>query len=206
MFNYIYNLFLLILLPVIILILILRIAQGKEVRIKYLEKFGLKFKDKPLLKEIIWFNACSVGEAKSILGLATIYSRKGYSILITSNTLLSSIYIKNNFPKCVIHQFTPFDLKFIVNKFMNYWKPKFGIFVESEIWPNLICSAKEKKIPLYLVQARFSEKTLNSWKYFSRYFKSILNNFDLIIAQSEIEKKKILSNSKLVILDLLHSL
>ena len=191
MFNYIYNIFLLIFFPVILLVFFFRVIQGKEEKNKYLDRFVITNKKRPSNKQVIWFNACSVGEAKSILGLAKIFLTNGDAVLITSNTILSRYYIKKNFPDKIIHQFTPFDFIFTVNRFIKYWNPKIGIFVESEIWPNLIKSAKKNKIPLFLIQARFSEKTLNNWRYFNKFFKSLLKNFDLIIAQSEVEKSKI---------------
>ena len=191
MHNYVYNVLLLVFFPVILLVFFFRVIQGKEEKKKYLARFGIANKRRPSNKQVIWFNACSVGEAKSILGLVKIFLTNGDTVLITSNTLLSSFYIRNNFPEKIIHQFTPFDFIFTVKRFIKYWKPKIGIFVESELWPNLIKSAKKNKIPLFLIQARFSEKTLNNWSYFDKFFKSILNSFDLIIAQSEAEKNKI---------------
>ena len=74
-------------------------------------------------------------------------------------------------------------------RFLKYWKPDIGIFIESEIWPNLIKNCINRNIPLVLLQASFSKNSLRKWSYFKFYFKDIMSSFKLIIAQSEKEKK-----------------
>ena len=68
-------------------------------------------------------------------------------ILITSITLSSGKILENRFknnPK-INHQFFPLDIIPIINKFLDHWKPNLSIFIDSEIWPNLILKISEKK-------------------------------------------------------------
>ena len=196
-FYKIYNSLLIIFFPFILITFFFRVLQGKEENKRLLERLGINLKHRSLHDKVVWFHTCSVGEAKSIIGLAKLYEKKNFTVLITSNTILSGLYIKKNFPNTIIHQFVPFDFRYSVSNFLNYWKPTIGIFVESELWPNLIYMAKKKNIPLFLIQARFSEKTLKKWKYFLNWFKSLLNSFDLIIPISKSEKNKIEKHTKI---------
>ena len=171
--------------------MLFRTIYGKENKKRLLEKFGFAGIESFKNRNVIWFHACSVGEVKSIASLATSLLEKKHYILITTSTLLSSIYVKKNFSSNIKHQFLPIDFHYSTLRFLDYWKPNIGIFVESEIWPNLINNCKKKKIPLALVQASFSENTLRKWAYVKSYFKETLSYFSLIIAQSDKDKKKL---------------
>ena len=124
--------------------MIFRIIYGKENKKRYLEKLGYASIKNFKSKSVIWFHACSVGEVKSIANLANSLLEKKYYILITTSTILSSVYVKKFFSSKVKHQFLPFDFNFSTLRFLNYWNPDIGIFVESEIWPNLINNCKKK--------------------------------------------------------------
>ena len=91
---------------------------------------------------LIWFHGASVGEAMSILPLIEnfIQDQKINKILITSITLSSGKILEKRFnqnPK-VTHQFLPLDVPVLTNKFLGHWKPNLSIFIDSEVWPNLI--------------------------------------------------------------------
>lgn len=194
-----YNLVLLFLLPVIIIFFLIRYLSGKEDKKRILEKFSLSSVKPSSSKKVIWFHACSVGEVKSIYSLIKKFVQNNYSVLITTNTTLSSIAVTNSFPKGIIHQYLPIDYSFFVNKFLNKWKPKVSIIVESELWPNLIYNTKKKKIPICLIQARISENSLRNWKYFKYFFKEIIQKFNFIIAQSVLEKNRIINSSGITV-------
>ena len=137
---------------------------------------------------LIWFHVASVGEAMSILPLidGCIKEKKINRILITSITLSSGKILEkrfNNNPK-INHQFLPLDITSLINKFLNHWKPNLSIFIDSEIWPNLILKISEKKIPLLLVNARITKKSFNRWKLVMGFAKKIFGKFDLCIASN----------------------
>ena len=186
---------LLILFPVILVYFFSRLLNGKEDKKRLLEKFSISSTSNPSSKKVIWFHACSVGEVRSTYTLINKFIQNNYLVLVTTNTHLSSIDVKNNFSKDIIHQYLPIDYSFFINRFLNKWKPKVAIMVESEIWPNLINNAKKKKIPLCLIQARISNSSLKKWLYLPNFYKEILQKFNFIITQSNLEKKKILNSS-----------
>ena len=74
---------------------------------------------------------------------------------------------------------------------MEHWKPNLSIFIDSEIWPNLILQIKKKEIPLLLVNARITEKTFRRWKLLKNFAKKIFGKFDLCIT-SNIESENFL--------------
>ena len=174
--------FIIILSPLIILI---RLIKKKEHPIRFKEKFCF-FSKKRGQGKLIWFHGASVGEILSIIPLIEKLEKNKNikKILITSSTLSSSnIFLKFKFKK-TIHQFFPIDSNFYTKKFIKYWKPSLAIFVESEIWPNIILNLKNKNIPLILLNARITKKTYKKWKKIFFFSKSIFNKFDICLSQN----------------------
>ena len=149
---FIYNIFLLIILLISPIILIIRIFLGKEDKIRFKEKFCF-FSKNNNIDETIWFHGASVGEILSIIPIVKKFEKdkKNKKILITSSTTSSSYILSKYKFKKTIHQFYPYDLNILTKLFINYWKPKLAIFVDSEIWPNMYNNLYKKKIPLILL-------------------------------------------------------
>jgi len=133
--------------------LILRKLKKKEHATRYKEKLSQIStpRDDGFL---IWFHVASIGEAMSILPLIENFEQdeKIKRILITSITVSSAEVLKKKFNNNtkVIHQFLPLDIPKFINKFLNHWSPNLSIFIDSEIWPNLILHIKKRNIPLLL--------------------------------------------------------
>ena len=164
-----------------------RKIRKKEDSIRYKEKLA-KINIERGEGFLIWFHVASVGEAMSILPLINvcIKEKKINRILITSITLSSGKILEkrfNNNPK-INHQFLPLDIISLINKFLDHWKPNLSIFIDSEIWPNLILKINEKKIPLLLVNARITKKSFDRWKLVIGFAKKIFGKFDLCIASN----------------------
>lgn len=107
-------------------------------------------------------------------------------ILITTTTLSSAEFCLNTFKNYsnVVHQFAPLDTPQIIKKFFKHWNPRISIFVEFELWPNLIFLSK-KKSKLILINARLSKKSFNKWKYIKKSAKNLLSQFEIIISQNK---------------------
>ena len=172
------------------IILIIRLFKKKEDPYRFKEKFCIFSKMRKKGK-LIWFHGASVGEIQSALPIIEKFEKdRGISqILITSNTLSSSKIITKLRLKKTIHQFFPIDTNFLSEKFLNYWKPSVAIFIDTEIWPNIIKNVKKREIPLILINGRISVKTFNRWRKFPSFAKEIFGKFDLCIACSKISKK-----------------
>ena len=150
------------------LIILIRIIKNKEDKKRFKEKlcfFSLRRKK----GKLIWFHGSSVGEIVSIIPLLEKLENDPAikTILITSSTLSSSkILDRFNFKK-VVHQFFPVDTGFLTKRFLDYWKPSLAVFIESEIWPNMMINIKKKSIPLILLNARITKKSFKRWKKIS---------------------------------------
>ena len=192
--------FLLILSPIIIF---LRILKNKEDKKRYIEKFSFPSKKRKVGK-LIWFHGASVGELLSVIPIIKIYEKKKSinQILVTSSTLSSSkVFEKYNFKK-TIHQFYPIDHFIFANRFLKFWKPDVALFIDSEIWPSMFKNLKSRKIPLVLLNARFTKKTFNRWIKIKSFFKSVLENVTIAYPQNletrNYLKKMKINNIKLI--------
>ena len=168
--------------PIIILI---RLLRKKEDPVRFKEKFSF-YSKKKLKGKLIWFHGASVGEILSIIPLVEKLekNKKIKQILITSNTLSSSKILSNLKLKKTIHQFFPIDTNYNTRKFLKYWDPSIAIFIDSEIWPNMITNIKKKSISLMLINARITDRSFKRWKIFSSYAKTLFQNFDICLSSS----------------------
>ena len=181
---FIYNLIFFFLHPLLIIFLKIRVLRNKEDKNRYLEKLSyLKSKPHP---GVIWFHVASLGEIKSIHPIINYYQKKKLKLLITSVTTSSYEYFKNNLEnENTLHQYAPIDSPIIISKFLKLWRPRLTIFVESEIWPNMIMQTS-RQCKLILLNCRISKKSFKKWKIIKKTFKKILEKFDVILAQGKV--------------------
>ena len=195
---HIYKILGLMFIPIIKINIFLRIQKGKELKLRYKERYGkstLSFKNN---KKIIWIHAASLGEFKSSDYFIKKYSRK-FNILVTTTTVSAAELAIKKYGDEIIHQFAPLDVDIWINKFLNYWKPSFIIWIESDLWPTTLHNIKKKNIKAILVNLRLSPKSLKRWKLFPSFYNNLLNCFSYIFAQSELDQKRIkeISNIKI---------
>ena len=186
--------------PFLVLLILFRKIIKKEDPKRYREKiFTSYFNVKRNKSKLIWFHAASIGEFKSILPVVENLNKnaKNLEFLITTITLSSSILAKQDLKKFnnVYHRFLPVDVGFIINKFIDLWKPNIIFLVDSEIWPNLILKAKKEKISIGIINARITSKTFRRWMLFPRTSKRIFSSFGLCLT-SNLETKKYLLKLK----------
>ena len=190
----IYNFFLYILYFPYLLIIFLRIFLKKEHTLKFKEKLFFTKVKRPN-GPLFWFHVASIGEFNSILPIINYYLKKdsSYNFLITTVTLSSFKEFEKNYGNNsrFFHQFLPFDLNLLVKYFLRSWKPDIISFVDSEIWPNFIFNIKKKNIPLILLNARITKKTLKRWLFLNKFSKIIFGYFSLCIASSNETKKNL---------------
>ena len=176
--------------PFIFIFLFIRVFKKKEDPKRYKEKIFVKHfninKSKNL--KLLWFHTASIGEFKSIIPLIKKIKseKKDYEILITTNTLSSSLIAKTELKKFnhVHHRFMPFDINYLIDNFLALWKPDKIFLVDSEIWPNLILKANQKKIPLALINARLTRRSFKNWLTFFKTAKTIFGTFDLCLCSN----------------------
>ena len=205
--RFLYNLIISIIIILSPAIIFYRLLKKKEDPKRFLEKFGF-LKRMRQKGKLIWFHCSSVGELISVVPLIEKLEKERdiKNIMLSSSTLSSSRIFKKFKFKKTFHQFYPIDSPFIINMFLNYWKPYAVFFVESEIWPEMLKSLKQRQTKIFLLNARISKKSFKRWKYLDKIGINILNNFDYIFPQNKetlnylkhlkVKKLKLLGNLK----------
>ena len=180
-----YNIISTIFLVISPLVITVRMIIGKEDTKRFLEKYSLNIKNKS--SETIWFHGASIGELMSILPLIKKFEKDKSikKILVTSSTISSASIIKKIKFKKTAHVYYPFDVGFICNNFLNKWKPKIAIFVDSEIWPNMFEKINTKKIPLILINARITNKSFNRWQISPTFAKYVFSKITIALPQNQ---------------------
>lgn len=169
-----------------------RCKLGKEDKLRVGERYGLASIQRPYGR-LMWIHAASVGEANSILYLVKSILKKypDLSVLVTTTTASSGKLMKNKLPVRAFHQYIAFDVNCWVKRFLDYWKPDFSLWVESEIWPNFICEVSKRNIPLVLLNGSMSDKSFKKWKILKFFIRNLLSRYSLCIAKSIDDAKKL---------------
>ncbi len=164
-----------------------RVGQGKEDAERLSERLGQTSRMRPP-GPLIWLHGASVGEGLSLAPLAQRLrdGRPDVTVLVTTTTRASATLLASRLPDGAIHQYAPLDSPRAVTAFLDHWRPSVGVFVESELWPNLILAAKARGVRLALVSARMSPGSLRGWRRFPRAARAVLGAFEVILARDEV--------------------
>lgn len=151
------------------------------------EKLGNASVRRPEGGPLIWFHSASVGESLSVLALIT---RMGVilpeaTFLMTSGTATSAALVAKRLPPRCVHQFAPLDAGGPLKRFLKHWKPEAAVFVESELWPQMLRRTHDSGAAMAMVNARLSEKSLAQWKKQPALARYLLDVFDLILTQND---------------------
>ena len=163
-----------------------RVKRGREDAVRVDERLGLAGRPRPD-GDLVWLHGVSVGETLSLLPVAERFGRErpDLAVLVTSGTLTSATLLAQRLPPGVIHQFAPVDTPGAVAAFLDHWQPTLGVFVESELWPNLVLGARTRGVNLALVSARITEKTAAGWARVPGAARRLLGAFDLVLPQDD---------------------
>ena len=158
-------------------------AQGTDpARLR--ERMGHATKPRPDGR-LLWFHAASVGESLSVLRLIEHLGKQAsdLSFLLTSGTATSAQIVGKRLPPRTTHQFAPLDTRRAITRFLTHWQPNAAVFVESELWPQMLSCTTEQNIPLALINARISDTSARNWKRFSTTARYLMGHFRLIHCQ-----------------------
>ncbi len=168
-----------------------RLARGKEHPTRFPERLGNASITRPDGK-LVWLHGASVGEAISLLPIMEEIQERfpDHSILMTTGTVTSAKLMESRLPKGIIHQFIPVDRLPYVRKFLDHWKPDLAIWLESELWPNLVTETHNRGTNMVLLNGRMSKDSYEKWHRFSGLAKDLLGCFDLCLAQAEKDRTR----------------
>lgn len=175
--------------PLAPMLLAERVKRGKEHRQRLAERRGesrIARPDGPL----VWLHGASVGELASVLPLIERIRARGIPILVTTGTVTSSDLAEQRLPRGVVHQFVPLDVPRFVGRFLDHWRPDLALFVESDLWPNMIIEASGRGIPMVLVNGRLSEDSYRRWRRLPNSIAYLLQRLDLCLAGTESDAKR----------------
>ncbi|HZU90526.1 MAG TPA: glycosyltransferase N-terminal domain-containing protein, partial [Stellaceae bacterium] len=163
-----------------------RARRGKEDPQRIGERRGIPGRPRPA-GPLVWVHAASVGEAGAVLGLIerVLEERPAVEFLVTTGTVASARLLATRLPARARHQFAPLDLPLYVARFLDHWRPDLALRVESELWPNLVLTTRDRGIPAILVNARLSARAYARWRRCPGLIAPMLAAHALILAQSE---------------------
>jgi 3-deoxy-D-manno-octulosonic-acid transferase len=171
-----------------------RLARGREHPERFGERFGYPGAERPA-GELLWCHAASVGEAVSVLPLLERFrtAHPDWCVLLTTGTVSSAALVASRAVEGVIHQFVPVDKPDAVARFLDYWQPSAALWVESELWPNLVQETRRRGVPMGLINARMSARSFRNWRRFPGPIRHLLASFDLTLAQSSEDARRLMA-------------
>lgn len=169
-----------------------RARKGKEDPARLGERLGRASRPRPD-GVLIWLHGASVGETLSMLPLVERLKaeRPDATLLVTSGTATSAALLAERLPKGAIHQYVPVDTPGAAKRFLDHWRPDLVVFVESELWPNLLLGAKARGAKLALVSARITAHSARGWQRFGALARRLLGAFDLILPQDGLSGERL---------------
>lgn len=160
-----------------------RLARGKEDPGRIGERRGEPGAPRPD-GPLIWVHGASVGELVAALPLVERLCGRGIAVLVTTGTVTSAALARRRLPAGAVHQFIPLDVPAFVARFLDHWRPDLALFVESDLWPNLVIAASERGTSMMLVNGRMSERSFARWRRLPRTIKALIDRFDLCLVRT----------------------
>lgn len=169
-----------------------RARKGKEDPARWRERLG-ETQAAPPQAPVVWFHGVSVGESLSALPVIERLhaERPDLMVIITTATTTSAEILAKRLPAGVIHQFAPIDTPQAAAAFLDHWRPVLAVFIESDIWPNLLGALSARGVPHALLSARITEKTWRGWQTWSGAMRRVLSGYSLVMAQDRDSDKRL---------------
>lgn len=191
--RFIYTCVFYLIIPFIVLRLLWRSIKAPSYRHRWYERFSIyniKFST-----GVVWFHAVSVGEAEALFPLLKQIKLKhpDTKLLITTTTPTGSARVKAVMQDTVSHVYLPYDVPDAICRFMSCFKPRMAVMMETEIWPNIFNYCGDHHIPLYIINARLSEKSSKGYQKISGLIQPALANIKCIATQTNDDASRFIS-------------
>lgn len=163
-----------------------RAAKGKEDRARLGERLGTASITRPE-GTLVWLHGASVGESMVALSVAQHMRAQAPNLqfLFTSGTKTSANLIASRLHSADRHSYVPVDTQRATTAFIAGWAPDLAIFIEGEIWPNLIIAARKAGISTALINARMTTKSVANWARHKAAAHYLFDGFDLVLPADE---------------------
>ena len=191
--QFIYSALFYFLAPLILLRLLWRSIKAPAYRYRWRERFALY--PQALPQHVIWFHAVSVGESEALFPLLKKIQQHHpeAKLLVTTTTPTGSARVQAVMKDTVTHVYLPYDMPDVVQRFIGHFKPTLAVIMETEIWPNLYTCCGQHHIPLYLINARLSERSARGYQKISQFVRSTLDNVSIIATQTQDDAQRFVS-------------
>lgn len=179
-----YSALLCVLVPVTVYHLIWRGFRQAEYLHRWSERYAVYAT--PPLAGTLWVHAVSVGEVNAAAPLidALLREHPHQRLLVTTITPTGSARVRALWGDRVEHVYLPYDLGGMVRRFLDHYRPQLGLIVETELWPNLLFACRDHGIPVYVVNARLSARSLRGYRLLRPLVGRALRTLGGVAAQS----------------------
>ena len=180
----IYNLLILLLIPIFQLRILLKSYSDKGYRDYFSQRYGRNLtKVNRQKKKIIWFHAVSLGEVIGSQNVIKLFL-KTHDVVLTTTTPTGFRKAQAIYKNTLAINYAPWDLNIFINRFLDFHQPAALLIFETEIWPAMISQAKKAHIPIFLVNGRLSAQSFNAYSKVSWLASSIFGMIDLVFVQT----------------------
>jgi 3-deoxy-D-manno-octulosonic-acid transferase len=186
-----YSLLWLLLTPLVRRYLRKRARKSPAYLLHWDERFGKYFVANT--NNVIWVHAVSVGETRAAAPLIALLRQQwpDAPLLITQMTPTGRDCATSLYGDVATICYLPYDYPGAVQRFLAHYRPRFGVLMETEIWPNLIFAAKQAGIPLFLVNARLSEKSFTGYRKLGGLIRQALGSLTAVAAQGTADAQRL---------------
>ncbi|MEM7444648.1 MAG: 3-deoxy-D-manno-octulosonic acid transferase [Pseudomonadota bacterium] len=178
--------------PLVPLLLKRRTERGKEDPARRGERLGIAGRPRPD-GSLVWIHGASVGESLSVLSLIDrlLATEQDLSVLLTTHTVSAAQLLESRLPPRAFHQYVPLDRMAYVDRFLGHWQPDLAIWLESELWPNLLDGIAGRSIPAVMLNARMSGRSAARWRMAPGALQSLMAVFSMVLPASMQEAAKL---------------
>src|ERR1700688_5061392 len=166
-----------------------RLKLGKEDPARVGERRGMSSDIRPH-GPLVWIHGASVGEVLAAAALIEKLRALNIRILLTSGTVTSAAIVAKRFPADIIHQYVPYDSPRYVTRFLDHWRPSLALFIESDLWPNLILSSAARRLPMVLINGRMSQRSFQRWRWMTGTISALLGRFEVCLVRSDVDAER----------------
>jgi 3-deoxy-D-manno-octulosonic-acid transferase len=137
-------------------------------------------------QKLLWIHAVSVGEARAAAPLVRMLQQAfaDHRVLMTCTTAAGRETIKQVYGESVLESYLPYDFPAAVQRFLGYFRPRLGVLMETEIWPNLLEGCSASGVPVLLANARLSDKSARGYARWRALTGPAFRNLAAVCAQS----------------------
>ena len=189
----VYSILLHLLIPFALLRLIWR-GRRQPAYLRHIpERFG--FYSSRAVAPVIWLHTVSVGETRAAEPLVKALRERwpDHRVLLTHMTPTGRATGEQVFGDAVSRCYLPYDLPWATARFLSHFRPQLGLLLETELWPNLIHGCRVKSIPLYLVNARLSERSARGYARFASLTRATLQELAGVAAQTDDDAQRLIT-------------